>query len=485
MGIILNIAMMTIKAICMVLWALAVCGQAAPAIRPNVLLILTEDQGPHFGYAGTPGILTPNMDALAASGVYFQNAFVAYPVCSASKAAMLTGRCSHVNGLQNNTQNYHKPASQLTPAEESNPTYRKLRVREGIPTLIEKLHEAGYYQGVTHKLHVAPVEKFPYDEFIVQPREKSAAVFISNAGKAGRPWFLLYNISDSHRKYPDSDKTPIRVKASEVKLPAFLPDTAVVRKDWAEYLAAIEKTDVYVGQALAALKASGQEEKTIVIFMGDHGPSFNRGKMNLNDFGIRVPLVVRVPGMGHGVRAKSLVSELDITPTLLDLLALPPLAETEGLSLRPALKGGGDVKIHDFIFAEISHSPMTPGGGMQERSIYDGRFHLIAREGENMPRQVNADEKFWPTWGNRTYAETVRVKDKFPEAYRFLTWMDPQSLDGHPPRFEFYETAADPDEMKELSADPIHRDDFQRLYLSLRRWSKDTNDQLMKYDKAP
>ena len=60
--------------------------------------------------------------ALAVSGVYFQNAFVAYPVCSASKAAMLTGRCSHVNGLQNNTQNYHKPASQLTPAEVSNPT---------------------------------------------------------------------------------------------------------------------------------------------------------------------------------------------------------------------------------------------------------------------------------------------------------------------------------------------------------------------------
>jgi|GEM_PF-3617285 len=56
------------------------------------------------------------MDALAAAGIYFQNALVAYPVHSASKAAMLTGRCSHVNGLQNNTANFHKPASQLTPA---------------------------------------------------------------------------------------------------------------------------------------------------------------------------------------------------------------------------------------------------------------------------------------------------------------------------------------------------------------------------------
>ena len=63
--------------------------------------------------------------------------------------------------------------------------------------------------------------------------------------------------------------------------------------------------------------------------------------------------------------------------------------------------------------------------------------------------------------------------------------MDPQSLDGHPPRFEFYHTAADPDEMKELSGDPVYRDDFKRLYLALRKWSKATDDRAMKYDKAP
>lgn len=472
----------TLIGLCLCL-GIATAAAAATAAKPNVLVILTEDQGPHLSYAGTPGIQTPNMDALAASGVYFQNAFVAYPVCSASKATLFTGRCSHVNGILNNTQNYHKPASELTTKEAADPIYRKISIHPEIPTLVELLAKAGYYQGVTHKLHVAPVEKFPYDEFIDLPREKSAAAFIANAKKANKPWFLLYNISDSHRSYPDSDKKPIDVDPAAVKLPAFLPDTPTVRKDWAEYLAAVEIADTYVGQALAALKASGQEDNTVIIFLGDHGPSFTRGKMNLTDLGLRIPFVIRAPGKAKGVRSTSLISGVDLTPTVLDLLGLPPLKLSEGLSIKPALAGSSDTKIHEYCFAEISHAPLAAANGMEERSIFDGRFHLIVREGETKPRQVNADLKTWGKWGNRTYAETIRVKDQFPDPYRFLTWMDPQSLNGKPPTFEFYQTSTDPDEMKDLTTDPAYRADFTRLYQALRNWSKTTADKAMKYNK--
>ena len=84
----------------------------------------------------------------------------------------------------------------------------------------------------------------------------------------------------------------IRVQPGEVKLPAFLPDTPVVRKDWAEYLAGIEEADVFVGEALDALASAGQQDQTIVVFMGDHGPSFQHGKMTLYDLGLRVPLII-------------------------------------------------------------------------------------------------------------------------------------------------------------------------------------------------
>ena len=73
-------------------------------------------------------------------------------------------------------------------------------------------------------------------------------------GCSGKPWFFLYNIPDTHRPYPNSDRVRICVKPGEVKLPAFLPDTPVVRKDWAEYLAGIERADALIGEAMTMLR---------------------------------------------------------------------------------------------------------------------------------------------------------------------------------------------------------------------------------------
>lgn len=445
--------------------------------RPNILFILTEDQGAQLGFLGTPGLQTPAMDSLARSGVYFNNAFVAYPVCSASKAAIYTGLHSHANGILNNTLNYHKPAAQLTIREVAQPLYQKNRLHAELPTLVERLHAAGYYQGVTHKLHVAPNDKFPYDEFLKGMGRAEVAGFVARAKQAGKPWHLFYNIPNSHRPYPNSDQVNIRVNPAAVKLPAYLPDTPVVRQDWAEYLAAIEEADKFVGEGLAALRASGQEINTIVVFLGDHGPTFQHGKMTLYDLGLRTPLIIRAPGMKAGLRTDALASELDLTPTLLDLLGLEPLPKTHGLSLRPVLNGDAGEKGHNFIFAEISNRGPLPNDGMQERSVFDGRWKLIYREKLTPPwRQVQADSKEWPKWGNRTYTETVKFKDKFPEPYRILVEMDPQSLGGQVPPIELYDLKSDPDEMVNLARNEKFRPELNRLYAALKTWQSETQD---------
>ena len=458
---------------------------AAPA-RPNLLFILTEDQGAHLSFLGTPGLKTPHMDALARSGMYFEQAFVAYPVCSASKAAIYTGLHNHTNGLLNNTPNFHKPAARLTPAERDHPLYVRNRVRENLPTLVERLHAAGYYQGVTSKLHVAPNEKFPYDEYIVPTNHPVVARFIARAHQAGKSWHLFFNISASHRPYPNSDKVKIRVDPAEVTLPAYLPDTPVVRQDWAEYLAAIERTDAIVGEGLAALRESGDEANTIVVFLGDHGPTFQHGKMTLYDLGLRTPLIIRAPGAKNGVRTDALASTLDLTPTLLDLLGLAPLPRSHGVSLKPVLLGTPDAKRHEHIVAQISHHGPLPNDGMQERSVYDGRWKLIYRE-KLVPawRQVQADSKEWKLWGNRTYEETVKQKDRFPGPYRILAEMDPQSLGGTVPPLELYDLRADPDEMLNLAASPPHHAELQRLYHALRQWAHETADTSISPPLAP
>lgn len=462
--------------------AAAMPAPAAPRLaittkRPNVLFILTEDQGAQMGALGTAGIQTPHMDALARSGVLFRSAFVAYPVCSASKAAIYTSLHNHTNGLLNNTANFMKPASQLTEAEKNLNSYRTARIGASLPTLIERLHAGGWHQGVMGKLHVAPVEKFPYDEFTPVVNGKSMSAFIANAAKAGKPWHLFFNIGVSHRPFPNSDKVKIRVNPAEVKLPAFLPDTPVIRKDWSEYLAAIEAADRFVGEAMTALRQSGQEQNTIIVFMGDHGPCFAHGKMTMHDLGLRVPLIIRVPGGASGVVCDAPVSELDLAPTLLDLLKLESLPKSHGVSLRGIAEGKSNTRPHQFIFAEISDRGPLPSNGMQERSVFDGRWHLIARDKiETRWRQVQGDNKFWKTWGNRSYDETVRVKAQFPEAFRILAEMDPQSLGGEVPALELYDHQNDPDELHNLARNPAYRADLQRLHATLAKWCADTQD---------
>lgn len=453
--------------------------------KPNILFILTEDQGAQTGFVGTPGLRTPAMDSLARSAVYFNNAFVAYPVCSASKACIYTGLFNHTNGILNNTENFHMPASELTEAQRNQPIYSKNRIHENLPTLVELLRAAGYYQGVTHKLHVSPNEKFPYDEFINGSNGAVVTEFIQHAKKAGKPWHLFYNIPNSHRPYPNSDKVKIRVDPAKVKLPAYLPDTLVVRKDWAEYLAAIEEADQAVGEGLAALRESGQESNTIVVFLGDHGPTFQHGKMTLYDLGLRTPLMIRIPGVKSGVRTDALASELDLTPTLLDLAGLEPLPKSHGISLKPVLAGTAGARAHDFVFSEIADRGLLTIG-MQERSVFDGRWKLIYRENlQPAWRQVQADSKDWKTWGNRSYDETVKSKVKFPEQYRILTEMDPQSLGGKVPAIELYDLKSDPDEMRDLASDGKNRGELERLYAALRKWTKETGDPSVKPPDRP
>ena len=418
------------------------------ATRPNLLFILTEDQGAHLGFIGTPGVRTPNMDALARSGVYFRNAYVVYPVCSASKAAIYTGLHNHANGLMNNTPNFTVPADQFTAKELESaqyPLYLKNRVHADVPTLIERLRAAGYYQGIAGKLHVAPNEKFPFDEFVKDKDGKgkdisASAAFIERAKQSGKPWHLWQSIGPPHRRFPNSDEVAIRPDPDKVKLPACVADTPVIRQDWAEYLAAIEKGDDILGQVMEMLRASGQETNTIVVFMGDHGPAFPHGKMTPYELGLRVPLVIRVPWLKNGFRSDALVSELDLTPTLLDLLGLEPMAKRHGLSLKPILEGQPDAKGHQYIFAEISAKGPLPNNGMQERSISDGRWKMIYRENVEHPwRTVQDDSKYWKSWNNRTYDETVRLKEKFPEHFRILAELDPQSLGGKMKPVEFYD----------------------------------------------
>jgi N-sulfoglucosamine sulfohydrolase len=452
--------------------------------RPNILFILTEDQGAHMGALGTTDVKTPHMDALAASGALFRRAYVGYPVCSASKACIMTGLHSHTNGLVNNTNNYLKPAAKLTRAETQAPPYLHTRIRSQGATMVEVLAAQGYHTAVCGKLHVAPNERFPYNDFIPKAGTKQALTGVINRA-ASKPWFLLHNSTTyTHRPFVNSEKQPISIDPAKVKLPAHLPDTPVARRDWAEYLDGVQHNDQIIGEVMAALRESGQESNTLVIFMGDHGPAYQHGKMTPFHLGLHIPLVIRLPG-GKPLVNDALVSELDLLPTLLDLLSIPYDSPLHGISLKPLLEAKPDAKGHDFIFSEVSGRSLNQQRGMEERSVIDATHQLIVRSHLDEPKVINADLRDMKPWINRIYGETVRVKAQFPEAFRILQEMDPHALGGKPPVIELYDLQNDPDELHNLAADPAQRQHLERLYAALKQWHADTQDSTMILPSLP
>ncbi|MEM9185133.1 MAG: sulfatase [Planctomycetota bacterium] len=456
-------------------WCGSSAGEGGPP--PNILFILTEDQGAHLSFVGTAGLETPHMDSIAQQGAYFREAFVNYPVCSASKANIYTGLHSHANGVPSNTINYFQPADTLSDAQKSHKIYQKLRVPDGVPTLVEVLKAAGYRLGVTHKLHITPVEKFPYDEWVRSANGRQLTDFIAEAASASQPWFFFCNIEQPHRPFRNSDNANVEltVDRDAVKVPGFLPDTDAVRTDWAEYLDAVERADRRIGGVLAALRESESAENTLVIFMGDHGPAFHRGKVSPYDFGLRVPLAISGPGVQAGGLIDEVVSAIDLMPTILEFAGLKAPDTRHGSSLMPLLSGSTDrLAGRDYVVGEVHHGTHTGDNGMQERSVYDGRYRLIYREGINKPRDFNADLRYWVTpgpgkapWHNRSFDSIVANKDKFPLEYRLLDETCTQLREFQPAELELYDVTADPFEVDNLVDAPRAQPARARLLAAL------------------
>lgn len=451
----------------------------APALATNILFIVTEDQGMQLGAIGTAGLLTPNMDGLAAEGVLLTNAHVTLATCTGSKSSIFTGFYNHSSGATGNVNEFVGSAQELAALAANDPAYawfnkpdspyNRNRIRADIPTLIEILRDAGYYTGLHNKFHLSPHSKFPYDQW--DSRNSSnlqVSEFIAQAASTGKPWFLTHVIGTSHRPYPDYDDpgTVRTVDPAAVSPPAHLPLTSVIRKDWAEYLAAIEKADQRVGQVLQALQNSGTAGNTLVVFMGDHGPSYHRGKLTTYGFGLRAPVIFRGPGVPAGTVQPALFSNVDMMATMLDFLG-HPAPPTQGVSFRALLTAGSSTTPRHCVVGESS----------SDRSIFDGRYRLIETP---LPADTNmpADNRDFDPWRNRVYSHILdnATTPGFELAYRLLDLADAALPTFDRPAFELYDDSADPWEVEDLAADPLLGSERQRLADLLDVWRAQTTD---------
>lgn len=432
--------------------------------RPNVLLIVSEDNGPELGCYGDPYARTPNLDRLAAEGVRFENAFVPYSVCSPSRACFLTGLYPHQNG-------------QIGLATHKFAMYRK-----DTPSFVTLLQEHGYDTGIIGKLHVNPPSAFPFD-FTAIPssnfrRKQSpadyavaAARFFAQSDDA--PWFLSVNFPDAHlpfmRKANGLPAKPL--DANDVKpMPWIGVDTPRLREQVANYYNCLERLDVAVGLVLAELQKTGQADNTLVFYIGDHGAQFPRGKGTVYEAGLRVPMIVRWPEKSQaGQVRKELVSTLDLLPTALVATGVKPMSELPGQALQTLLAGGSTKDIRRYIFGFTTGS--FPGNCFVQHSVRDERFKLISNPRPNTDNLISRsylDEShpFFVISG-ATVADQAAIAPRVRDA--FDRW-------SRPPRYELYDLKGDPHEWNNLADDPGLAAVRTRLIKALTDMQQQTRD---------
>lgn len=377
--------------------------------RPNVIVILTDDQGSWtLGCAGNSEIRTPNLDRLAATGTRFENFFCASPVCSPARASLLTGRIPSQHGIHDWLR-----AGNTVREEEPLAEGELIEYLRGIRGYTEVLAEHGYTCGLSGKWHLGDAHH----------RQKGLTFWNVHA-KGGGPYYHAPMVEGDHIRteegyitdiFTDNALSFLDQQAADDTTPFYLslhytaPHSPWGRDnhpaelwddyhthcrfrsapwgleppEWAErlsipvkteekrreflsgYYAAITAMDRNVGRVLDWLEASGLRENTLVFFTSDNGMSmghhgvFGKGNatfpMNMFDTAVKVPAIISRPGhIPQGLLCSDLLSHYDFMPTLLDYLGLPiPDADhLPGRSFAPLLRGAsledhGPVVVYD------------------------------------------------------------------------------------------------------------------------------------------
>src|ERR1700754_3496754 len=326
---------------------------------PNIVYVHSHDTGRHIQPYGHQ-VPTPNIQRLADQGLLFRQAFSAAPVCSASRAALLTGEYSHTNGMLGLA-------------------HRGYRLADYDHHLVHTLRAAGYRSTLIGEQHVAadPVE-IGYDEIVELRSHQASEVAPAAAGvtrDADGPSFFSVGFFETHRDFFE----PTSVRDALYSLPpANLPDTPETRRDIAAFNASVRSLDHGVGTVLDAVG-----ENTLVILTTDHGLAFPGAKATLTDRGIGVLLILRGAGFEGGKVSDALVSQIDIFPTICELAGIERPPWVRGRSLR-------DGEGSDAVFAEITfHAAYEP-----QRAVRTKRFKYIRRfeNGHEGPVLANIDD---------------------------------------------------------------------------------------------
>jgi arylsulfatase A-like enzyme len=412
------------------------------SMPPNILLYICHDAGRCVSPYGYDTFDTPHFARLAATGVRCANHFCTFPVCSPSRAAIVTGRYPHQNGVDG-----------LVGPD------RGFAFHPGEVHAARRFADAGYESVLCGQVHETDdCTTLGFERFLCGPGtayndggdllDYGAGIAAWLAARdAGRPFYLQLGSSDVHRQWTKRAAPDDRLG---IWRPPWLHDTAEVRRDVAEFQGGVKRLDEGLGRILAALDRAGVADQTIVAMTTDHGADFPLAKSTLRDPGIETYLFLRYPagGWGAGRVVDELISNVDLLPTLLEAAGLPVPGVMAGRSFLPLLTGA-DHRPREAVFAEKSFADR-----------YDPRRCVRTRTHKYI-RYFELD-----SCCNVRPATVERL------GQCRLPWLRIESE-------ALYDLAADPGETTNLAGEPGQAAVLADLRGRLARWMRDTGDPLL------
>jgi N-sulfoglucosamine sulfohydrolase len=431
--------------VCLLALATSVRAAESPA-RPNILWITSEDNSSHWlGCYGNKQSRTPRLDALAKEGVLFENAYANAPVCAVSRATILNGVYSPTMGTQHMRSRHPIPAR-----------YRPYP---------EYLRGAGYYCTNNSKTD------YNFEGKDASYWDNSSNMAHYKNRPAGKPFFAIFNTTISHESslFNKAAAEPRRVKPEEVELPPYLPDLPEVRKDYARYLDRIEDMDAFVGKVLDELASAGLAEDTIVFYYADHGGILPRGKRYLEQTGVKIPMIVRIPEKFRNVapfkpgqRVTEPVSFIDLGPTLMSLTEIEIPTQMQGRPFLGSKRVEPEADEMEFLYADRFDELY----GMR-RGLTDGKWKYIRNFNPDFPTAPYSFYQFGqPGWA--AYQKAFEAGKL--TGYQKALWEAPGTSE------QLYDLTADPWEMKNLAADPAHAEQLTAMRERLRATMKNVKD---------
>jgi arylsulfatase A-like enzyme len=381
---------------CIAALVLTLPALAQPA-RPNIIYIMSDDHASHaLSCYGSKINQTPNLDRLAAQGMRFTNAFVTNALCGPSRACVLTGKYSHVNGFKDNAPN--------TKFDGSQQTYPKLLKAAGYQTaIVGKWHLNSDPTGFDHWSILNGQGRYFDPIFFTDGKREVVKGYVTDVitdkaidwlknRRKDQPFMLMYHHKAPHREWEPDEKHARLYEDQEMPLPETFYDNydnrgtaahdqdmtiarTLTKKDvkieppaglsgnklteWKyqrfikDYCRVIASVDDNVGRLLEFLDQNGLADNTIVIytsdngfFLGDHG-WFD--KRFMYEQSLRVPLIVRYPGhVKAGTVSEAMTVNVDYAPTFLDYAGVKIPGDIQGRSLRPILEGSGGAAPADW-----------------------------------------------------------------------------------------------------------------------------------------